>query len=128
MPHVDGWISLRRAHAAAYDEALRDLPGLDVIEGLPETSWNGAIYTLRVREGRRDALRRYLTEQGVETRIYYDPPLHRQPVFGRAGTESETLPEAELASRQVLSLPLYPELAQEQREWVVDCVRRFFGG
>jgi dTDP-4-amino-4,6-dideoxygalactose transaminase len=127
MSHVDRWISLRRAHVAAYDRAFRGLPGLDLLDGVPEASWNCAIYTIRVQNGRRDALRRYLAEQGVETRVYYDSPLHVQPIFGRIGLRQGALPEAELASRQVLSLPLFPELEPDQRDWVIESVLRFLG-
>lgn len=126
MPHVDRWISLRRAHAAAYDAALRSVAGLGFVEGLSEGSWNGAIYTVRVRDGRRDALRRHLAESGVATRVYYAPPLHLQPALERFAPRQGALPETELASREVLSLPLYPELTPEQRDWVIETVRQFF--
>jgi len=127
MPNVERWISRRREHALAYDEAFRSFPELSLMESSADESWNGAIYTVRVRDGRRDSLRRHLAERGIETRVYYDPPLHRQPVFATAGCGQDMLPEAERAAPEVLSLPLCPELRNDDRELVVTSVASFFG-
>jgi dTDP-4-amino-4,6-dideoxygalactose transaminase len=127
MPHVERWISERRRHAAAYDEAFRGVPELSRIEGSADESWNGAIYSVRVCGGRRDKLRRYLAERGVETRVYYGIPLHLQPVFGAFGSARESLPESERAALEVLSLPLYPGLGSDERDHVIASVRACFG-
>jgi dTDP-4-amino-4,6-dideoxygalactose transaminase len=83
-------------------------------------------YTIRVTDGRRDALAVFLAECGIETAIHYPRPLHLQPAFAFLGYSEGSFPEAERAAREVLSLPLYPELTVEQREYVVEQVRRFF--
>jgi len=123
LGRVDEWISTRRAHAGAYDEAFLDLPGVELLEDPPGAFWNGMIYTLRVSANHRDALRRHLADTGVETRVYYDPPLHAQPAL-RASRRS--LPESEAAASAVVSLPLYAELEIAQRNAVIDAVRAFF--
>lgn len=123
--HVDEWMSLRRAHAAAYDEAFRELPSVELLRHPPQTSWNAMIYTVRVPASHREAFRRHLAENGIETRVYYDPPLHLQRALKRVPTQS--LPESEAAARAVVSLPLYAELECAQREAVVEAVRGFFG-
>jgi dTDP-4-amino-4,6-dideoxygalactose transaminase len=126
MPHVERWITERRAHAVAYDEAFAGIPDLLPMGDCAAEDWNAAVYTLRVREGRRNELRRHLADRGVETRIYYDPPLHLQPVFLSLGPGPGTLPASERAAGEVLSLPLYSELRHDDREHVIASVRAFF--
>jgi dTDP-4-amino-4,6-dideoxygalactose transaminase len=127
MRHVERWILERREHTLAYDVAFGGIPALSPVGGSTAEGWNAAIYTLRVREGRRDELRRFLADRGVETRVYYDPPLHLQPVFTPHARGSGTLPVSERAAGEVLSLPLYPELRRDEREHVIATVRAFFG-
>lgn len=124
LQHLDGWIHARRRHAAAYDAALGNIPGLRVVAGGPQ--WNGAIYTLRVGEGRRDALRAFLADRGVETKIYYPRPLHLEPAFSGIVIRPGALPVAEALSREVLSLPVHAEMSDEQRSFVIDTIVSFF--
>lgn len=87
--------------------------------------WNQ--YTIRVPgPGRRDALKRHLAERGIGSEIYYPVPLHRQQCFATCGEES--LPIAEAISGQCLSLPVYPELEEEQLEAVVGGIQQFLCG
>ena len=98
----------RRAHAATYRRLLARGPFT-----LPAEHGRGqhAYHQFTIRAGRRDALRDALGAQGIATAIYYPVPLHRQPAFERlAGTRS--LPESERAAREVLSLPIYPQLTE----------------
>ena len=81
-------------------------------------------YTLRV--ARRDALQAHLKAKGIGTAIYYPVPLHRQPCFADLGYPAGSLPHAEHAAAEVLSLPAYPELTQGQLEYVVDAIRGFY--
>ena len=77
-------------------------------------------YTVRVREGvDRDAVMKRLNERGVGARVYYPLPIHRQPVFARrAEYQNLSLPETELATREVISLPVHPLLTEEERAFV----------
>jgi dTDP-4-amino-4,6-dideoxygalactose transaminase len=81
-------------------------------------------YTLRVE--RRDALHEHLKARGVGTAIYYPVPLHRQPCFAHLGYREGSLPESEQAAREVISLPIYPELTPAQLDYVIDAVRSFY--
>lgn len=128
MVHVQRWISLRRAHVRAYDEAFQDIPGVALFGESPESKWNCAVYSLRVLDGRRDALRGHLRDRGIETRVYYDPPLHLQPSTERFAPRAGTLPVTEQAARETLSLPLFPQMGADQRDFVVESVCRFFRG
>jgi len=82
-------------------------------------------YTIRVRDGRRDALREHLKAQGIATEIYYPLPLHLQPCFRHLGYKEGDLPESESASQEALSLPMFPELTDEEQAYVAQAVRAF---
>ena len=120
------WNEQRRTNAAFYAEALAGLDGLV----LPCTErGNHHIfhqYTLRVLDGRRDALQKHLASRGVQSAIYYPLPIHLQEAYAFLGYKAGDLPESELASAEVLSLPVHPELSREQAEFVAEAVRAFF--
>jgi dTDP-4-amino-4,6-dideoxygalactose transaminase len=120
LRHLPAWTERRRAIAARYREGLADT-GL----GLPrEEPWAHAVcHLFVVRHPRRDALARALGERGVGTLIHYPIPLHLQPAFASLGGQPGDHPVAEEAARDVLSLPLYPEMTEDQVEAVVAAVR-----
>jgi len=126
IEYVGQWIALRRAHARAYDDALGSLHGVSLLEHGDPSSWNGAGYTIRVHEGRRDVLRAHLEARAIETFVYYPSPIHRQPAIASLGLDPVDLPESELAAREVLSLPVHPLMTDAERDSVIDAVRAFF--
>ena len=83
-------------------------------------------YTIRVKNGKRDNLKEFLEGQGISTAIYYPLPLHLQPCFSFLGYKKGDFPAAEKASKEVLSLPVYPELEKEEREHIIDKIWEFF--
>ena len=85
--------------------------------------WNQ--YTVRVTDGRRDALQKYLAERKIGSAIYYPVPLHLQKCFASLGYEQGSLPVTEQACREVLSLPVYPELTAAEQGAVIDAVAEF---
>jgi dTDP-4-amino-4,6-dideoxygalactose transaminase len=125
LPHLEGWSAARRHNARFYDEAFRDLADVrtPAIDPVNESIYNQ--YTLRV--ARRDDLQSYLRERGIGTAIYYPLPLHLQPCFAYLGYEPGSCPEAERASAEVLSLPIYPELTPSHLDEVASAVRSFYG-
>jgi dTDP-4-amino-4,6-dideoxygalactose transaminase len=89
--------------------------------------WNQ--FTLRVTGGRRDALKAFLMGRKIGCEIYYPIPLHRQECFASAGYRGgDSVPVAEQLSAEVLSIPIFPELAAEQRQWVADSLADFAAG
>ncbi|HEX8943806.1 MAG TPA: DegT/DnrJ/EryC1/StrS family aminotransferase [Gemmatimonadaceae bacterium] len=124
LPHLAAWSAKRRSNAAYYSKALCDVPGITVpfIEPQNESIFNQ--YTIRA--DRRDDLQRFLKERGIGTAVYYPLPLHLQPCFSYLGYKEGTCPEAELAAREVLSLPIYPELTESQLNEVIEAVRAFY--
>ena len=124
LPHLASWSAQRRAHAAYYSQALATLAPVrpPVVDPLNEHIFHQ--YTLRVE--RRDALHAHLKSQGIGSAVYYPVPLHLQPCFRHLGYRAGAFPEAERACREVLSLPVYPELSAAQRDYVVDAIRAFY--
>jgi dTDP-4-amino-4,6-dideoxygalactose transaminase len=107
LPRVDTWNEARRQVALRYNELLSDIPGL-VLPGVsPGHVFHQ--YTVRI-PGRRDEVQRALEAQGIGTMVYYPVPLHRLPVYAHIGL---SLPQAERASEEVLSLPMGPALDAE---------------
>lgn len=125
LPHLDGWLAQRRVLAQAYTNALSHLDQVraPVVAPGSEPAW--AHYVIRVPADRRDGLAANLAENGVETAIYYPTPLHLQPVFAHLGYRESDFPVSERASKEVLALPLYPELALDDLEYVVRCIERY---
>jgi dTDP-4-amino-4,6-dideoxygalactose transaminase len=125
LPHLAGWSAARRRNAAYYDRAFADLAGVTTpyIDPANESIFNQ--YTIRAE--RRDELQKFLQTRGIGTSIYYPLPLHLQPCFAYLGYKAGSCPEAERAAREVLSLPIFPELTTSQLDEVVDAVRGFYG-
>jgi len=115
LPHLDAWNAARRAAATRYRELLDGIPGLT----LPvEREGAGHVYhqfTVRISGGRRDALQAALAAAGVGTMVYYPKAVHQLPVYARGGLN---FPEAEAASREVLSLPIWPLIPAAVQERV----------
>ncbi len=123
LPHLEGWTERRRDHAAFYDDALE---GLDVVTSPPVADGRGHAYhqyTIRVAAGRRDAVAKGLKERGVGTGIYYPVPCHLQEAMHGMGWRRGDFPRAEAAAEEALSLPVFPELSDEQRDHVVTSLR-----
>ena len=124
LNHLQDWAEGRRRQAAAYDAVLGGIRG---VTPPPVDSANEHVYhqyTIRVE--RRDELKQHLASCGVGCAVYYPKPLHRQPCFAELGYGEGCFPVAETASREVLSLPVYPELTSDQRETVVSAIRGFY--
>ncbi|HEX6274634.1 MAG TPA: DegT/DnrJ/EryC1/StrS family aminotransferase [Polyangiaceae bacterium] len=126
LPHLPGWLAARRAHARAYDEALSGISGLGLPPRVAGTESSVSAYTVRVRDRRRDALAQHLREAGIDSAVYYPKPLHLQPALAALAPRRSALPVAENAAREVLSLPVHPELSVTERERVTASLHAFF--
>ncbi len=118
LPHVDASNEARRAIALRYTEALADVPGVVA----PEVTDGHVIhqYTVRVLDGRRDAVAEALDEAGIQTMVYYPVPVHRLPVYAEAGFP--TMPVAERLADEVLSFPVSPSLSANEQHHIVQSV------
>jgi dTDP-4-amino-4,6-dideoxygalactose transaminase len=139
LPHLDTYNEARRRNAQRYEQlfAATGVAGLVGQTTDPEpsilltpASWPGHIfhqYVIQVLgDGLRDRLREYLAENGVQTEVYYPQALHRQACFAELARPRPTLPVAERLARQVLALPVHPDLDDEQLRYVVDSIAGFF--
>jgi dTDP-4-amino-4,6-dideoxygalactose transaminase/acetyltransferase-like isoleucine patch superfamily enzyme len=130
LPHLRTWAQGRAQNAARYTalfaEAKRRHGLDDATLGLPVAREPGHVWNQYViRTARRDALRKHLTERRIGTEIYYPVPLHRQACFADLGYAEGSLPEAEGAAREVLALPIFPELGEDRLQAVVQAVVSF---
>lgn len=125
LPHLDSWAAARAKHAARYETEL-NRAGLGSQIVTPKAAansthvWNQ--YTVRVTGGRRDALQKYLNERQIGSAIYYPVPLHLQKCFASLGYREGSLPATERAAREVLSLPVYPELTADEQSTVIETI------
>lgn len=121
LKHLDEWNTKRRRRAALYSELLKGLPII-----LPKEE-NGHVYHLyTIKTPRRNELKKYLEEQGIETAIHYEMPLHFQKACEPLGYEAGDFPNAEKVSRESLSLPLNPEITKEEIIFVAEKIKNFF--
>jgi dTDP-3-amino-3,4,6-trideoxy-alpha-D-glucose transaminase len=123
LARLAAWTERRRALAALYQSELAGVP----LRLPAEQPYARAVYHLYVvRHARRDALAAFLKDRGVSTLIHYPIPLHRQPAFSPFAPPEGSLPVAEAAAGEILSLPMYPELTDDQARRVAAAVRDFF--
>jgi dTDP-4-amino-4,6-dideoxygalactose transaminase len=132
LPYVEKWNRQRREHAAAYDRLLTqsgltsatgDAP-VRVLATTPQAHHVFHQYVIRAR--RRDDLRQFLADRKIGTEVYYPIPLHLQPVFAYLGYSEGDLPESERAAREVIALPMFPELMEDEQQWVVESIAEFY--
>jgi dTDP-4-amino-4,6-dideoxygalactose transaminase len=130
LPLLDGWHEGRRAHAKWYLQRMKDLTSDEAVlplEVVPDGRHIYNQFTIRVKGGRRDALQAHLKERGIGSAIYYPICLHEQPCFRDLGYRAGQFPESERAAKEVLSLPVYPEMTEAMREEVAGAIMGFFG-
>jgi len=128
LPHVAAWIKARRGNAERYGRLFREA-GLDDVVTLP-AAVSGRGHTFNqyvIRAPKRDELRAHLAERGIAAAVYYPLPLHLQPCFAGLGYGEGDFPVAERASREVLALPVFPELTAAEQEEVVAGIAAFYG-
>lgn len=126
LGHYSGYARRRQQNAAFYLEQLAGLEGVSlphVVEGNSHI-WNQ--FTIRIADGRRDALKKHLGECGIGCEVYYPVPMHRQECFSRYAGDARTgFSVAEALADEVISIPVYPELTREQQEAVVTAISNF---
>jgi dTDP-4-amino-4,6-dideoxygalactose transaminase len=125
LKKLEGRNAKRRENARFLSETLKGVIVPCVPEGCEHVYHQ---YTVRVPEGRRDALRTYLQEHGVGSEVYYPVPVHKQSFYVEELGYADSLPAAERASAEVLSLPVHPALSQEELEQISTTVNGFFVG
>jgi dTDP-4-amino-4,6-dideoxygalactose transaminase len=136
LPHLADWNQSRRQHAATYDQLFA---GSGLTSAQTSNQLSAPVRLLSrspqakhvfhqyvIRADRRDELRQFLTDRKIGSEIYYPLPLHLQPVFSYLGLKAGDLPISEQAAREVLALPMFPELTEAEIGWVVESIAEFY--
>jgi len=133
LKHLDKWTDGRRRVAAKYRELLGDLKNIKVPVEMPYAKHVYHLYVIQVRSGdkqndnqKRDALQKYLGDNGISTGLHYPIPLHVQPCFRDLNYKKGDFPVTEQLAETGLSLPMYPELKDDQIEYVCSKIKEFF--
>ncbi|MES2570428.1 MAG: DegT/DnrJ/EryC1/StrS family aminotransferase [Verrucomicrobiota bacterium] len=132
LPYLDEWSAGRRNRAAFYREEFAAHALEDTVT-LPAEPWAGSgvanhhIYNqFVIRVPRRDDLRAHLQQAGIGSEVYYPLPLHLQECFASLGYKEGDFPESERAARETLALPIFPELTEEQQQYVAAEIAAFY--
>jgi dTDP-4-amino-4,6-dideoxygalactose transaminase len=133
LKHLDNWTNGRRKVAAKYKELLDNIKELLLPEELPNVKHVYHLYVVRVngkslekREKIRNKLQTFLSENGIASGLHYPVPLHLQKCFSYLGYNKGDFPVTEDLAQSSLSLPMFPELKDEQVEYVALKIREFF--
>lgn len=124
LSHLDRWNQKRIEHARHYNTALQNI---EQVTPPLEQDYNYHVYHQYViRCQQRDRLRQFLSEHEIGSGVYYPTPLHLQPCFANLGYNPGDFPNAEAASKEVLALPVFPELTREQQDAVIENIEKFY--
>ncbi len=126
LKYLDEYENARRKAAKVYTEAFKDLEGVVVPK---EQSFSTHVYhqyTLKVKDGKRDALKDFLNQNDIPAMVYYPVPLHSQKVFLSLARQGNELTVSDRLAGEVLSLPMHTELDSEQQEYIIAKVKEFF--
>ena len=127
LRHLEKWNELRRSKASLYNRLLSQLDGIEPPRFGEHTKPSCNYYTIRLKDSRlsRNELREYLESKGIQAMVYYPLSLHLQEVYKSLAYKLGDFPQSEHAQEQVLSLPMYPELKDEQIEEIVSTTEEF---
>lgn len=123
LEYLDGWIEARIKTAEFFNEALKGLPV--VTPFIPEGSRH-SFHLYILRAARANEIIEYLTKNGIESRPYYPLALHLQECFASLGYKEGDFPESEKLAKENFAIPVYPELTEEEKTYIVDNLKEFF--
>lgn len=126
LGHLDEYCRARQQVAYAYNEGFNEIPFLCTPPESPHSTHVYHQYTLKVVDGRRDALAAFLVAEGIPHMIYYPVPLYEQEAFKPFRGKVDFLPVTDRLCKEVISLPIHTEMKADDQEKVIDTVRRFF--
>ena len=122
--YLETWNKKRLENAQYYNKLLNQVNNI-IVPNIPFPDIH-IFHQYTIRAESRDGLKKYLEQKNIQTMIYYSLPLHFQSVFSNLNYRKGDFPKVELAAREVLSLPIYPELKKEQQEYLVRAIKRFY--
>jgi dTDP-4-amino-4,6-dideoxygalactose transaminase len=125
LRHLSEWTWRRRELAARYDALLAEVPGVTSVRPRPDTVAVYHLYVIEVDPAHRDRLREWLDQRGIDTGIHYPIPLHLQGAYEHLDLAEGAFPVAEAKAKQMISLPIYPELTDQQQDEIVGAIRGY---
>ncbi|STX52386.1 polysaccharide biosynthesis protein [Legionella busanensis] len=124
LKYLEQWNMQRAIYAGHYIDTLSN-KGYKLPRKLPYT--NKHTYSLfTLASNKRTQIMEFLAEKGIQTSIYYPKPLHLQPMYNRLKYSLGDFPQAELAARNVFSIPIYPELSKQEHQFIINCLLEFY--
>ena len=120
LPHLNDYNERRRKAADQYDERLKNAKDILIPQRVPWSEHVFHQYTIRVLNGQRDELQTYLSGHKIPSMIYYPVPMHEQAAFSKLVRRRVPLTNTEMVSKEVLSLPMHPDLTEEQIDYICD--------
>jgi len=126
LPHLDQWNKQRRDAATKYDQLLGRIDPILIPARAAGSEHVFHQYTIRVTDGRRDELQQYLAAQKIPSMIYYPVPMHEQEAFNKVVRRRVPLTHTDQISAEVLSLPMHPDLADDQIQYICEHITKFF--
>lgn len=127
LRHLVEWTGRRRQIAARYDALLADLAGVRPVRPRADVVAVYHLYVIEVAPEHRDPLRAWLDRHGIDTGIHYPIPLHLQPAYAHLDLAEGAFPVAEAKAKQIISLPIYPELTEARQDHIVEAIRGYLG-
>jgi dTDP-4-amino-4,6-dideoxygalactose transaminase len=124
LPHLHDWTEARIANAKKYDNGLIGIGDLQLPKVRPNSKHTYHLYVIKTKN--RDALKGYLESHGVETAIHYPLALPLMPAYSRFGAISQDFPVGSDHVNKILSIPMYPELSDEQINYVIKVIKSFY--
>jgi UDP-2-acetamido-2-deoxy-ribo-hexuluronate aminotransferase len=126
LKHLDEFNASRQAVADTYDKAFAECPHISVPERITCSSHIFHQYTIKVKNGRRDELKAFLAARGIPSMIYYPGPLHMQEAYSYLGYNAGDFPVTKELCKEVLSLPMHPDMEKEQLDYIIFNILEFF--
>lgn len=126
LKYLDQYSSARNRMANYYDQNLNSIEGIEIPKRNKNATHVFHQYTLKVKNGKRDELQKYLADKNIPSMIYYPLPLYKQEAFLQYVNEGFTLPITEKLCEEVLSLPIHTEFNQEIQDYIISEIKNFY--
>jgi len=124
--YINEWTDKRRKVAGIYTKELSSIGGENLTVPYCSDEIKAVYHLYVIRTPRRDELSKYLNDKGIQTALHYPLPLHMQKAYKYLNYKEGDFPAAEKCCKQILSLPLYPEMTEEQTDYVISSIKSFF--
>lgn len=122
LRHLNDYISKRRTAAKYYYEALKEVVWLQLPEIKTNTHHTFHQFTVKVKNGKRDIVKKYLSEKGIPSMVYYPASVHLQPAYRSLGYQEGDFSVSERLCKEVLSLPMHTELSEDQLQYICETI------